>query len=128
MKRQPQPIVLASALFLVSGFAALVYQVIWQRVLGIFSGQHIYSITLIVTAFMAGLGFGSLLAGKLADRLTRRGAVLAFALCELLIGLFALLSPWLYYDVPRTYRARRCFAPADLLGHTLAAAPDPRIW
>lgn len=99
MNRTSKPILLASALFLVSGFAALVYQVIWQRVLGIFSGQHIYSITLIVTAFMAGLGFGSLLAGKLADRLARRGAVLGFALCELLIGLFALLSPWLYYDV-----------------------------
>ena len=99
MTRPNQRLALASALFLASGFAALVYQVIWQRILGIFSGQHIYSITLIVTAFMAGLGFGSLLAGRLADRLSRRWAVVGFAVCELAIGLFALASPWLYYDV-----------------------------
>ena len=90
---------LAWLFFFASGFSALLYQVIWQRVLGILSGLHIYSITLIVTAFMAGLGFGSLAGGRLADRLSRRRAVRAFALCELAIGLFALISPWLYYDV-----------------------------
>ena len=86
-------------LFLLSGFSALVYQVIWQRILGIFSGQHIYSITMIVTAFMAGLGVGSLVGGRYADRFGRRTSVLAFAACEVLIGAFALISPWLYYDV-----------------------------
>jgi spermidine synthase len=90
---------LASFLFLVSGFAALIYQVIWQRILGIFSGVHIYSITMIVTAFMAGLGVGSLLGGRFADRVARHRAVLAFSVCEVGIGLFALISTWLYYDV-----------------------------
>ena len=72
---------------------------IWQRILGIFSGQHVYSITLIVTAFMAGLGFGSLVGGRLADRCTRPQALRGFALCEAAIAFFAPLSPWLYYDV-----------------------------
>ena len=36
---------IAAFLFLISGSAALIYQVIWQRILGIFSGVHIYSIT-----------------------------------------------------------------------------------
>ena len=98
MHNRATPIGLAAALFLISGFAALVYQVIWQRILGIFSGAHIYSITLIVTAFMAGLGFGSLVGGRVADRLRRRDALAGFAVCELCIGLFALASPWLYYD------------------------------
>jgi len=89
---------LAALLFFGSGFAALLYQVLWQRILGIFSGVHIYSITMIVTAFMAGLGIGSLAGGRLADRLSRRHAVVAFALCELVIGVFGLVSPWLYYD------------------------------
>ncbi len=91
--------VLACVLFLASGTAALAYQVIWQRILGIFSGQHIYSVTMIVTAFMAGLGFGSLFGGKIADGWSRRQAIAAFGVCELGIGLFALISPWLYYDV-----------------------------
>ena len=89
---------LAALLFFGSGFAALLYQVLWQRMLGIFSGVHIYSITMIVTAFMAGLGFGSLAGGRLADRLSRRNSVVAFALCELVIGVFGLASPWVYYD------------------------------
>ena len=85
-------------MFLLSGFSALVYQVIWQRVLGIFSGVHIYSVTLIVTAFMAGLGLGSLLGGWMGDRYSRRASLGLFALCELGIGLFALASAWIYYD------------------------------
>ena len=99
MKSRSQTELLAALLFLISGFAALIYQVIWQRVLGIFSGVHIYSITMIVTAFMAGLGVGSLLGGRYADRLSRRQAVLGFGVCELGIGLFALISTWLYYDI-----------------------------
>ncbi len=91
-------IAVAALLFLVSGFAALVYQVIWQRVIGVFSGVHIYSITVIVSAFMAGLGVGSLVAGRFADRISRRKAVIAFGLCELGIGVVGWLSPWLYYD------------------------------
>src|SRR6185436_16044841 len=61
-------------------------------------GVHIYSITVIVSAFMAGLGVGSLAGGRFSKRLSPRRAVLAFAGCELLIGLFALASPWVYYD------------------------------
>jgi spermidine synthase len=89
----------AAALFLLSGFAALLDQVIWQRLLGIFSGVHSYSVTVIVTAFMAGLGFGSLVGGRYADRLSPRRALLGFAACEASIGVFALVSPWLYYDL-----------------------------
>ncbi|MDP7572207.1 MAG: fused MFS/spermidine synthase, partial [Myxococcota bacterium] len=90
---------LAASIFFASGVAALVYQVIWQRILGIFSGLHISSVTIIVTAFMAGLGSGSLVGGKLADRLSRRAALGVFAACELAICVFGLISPWLYYDV-----------------------------
>ena len=95
---QRNRLVIAAVLFLFSGFSALVYQVIWQRILGIFSGVHIYSVTLIVTAFMAGLGLGSLLGGWISDRSSRKTSLALFALCELGIGLFALASPWVYYD------------------------------
>ena len=60
------------AVFLCSGFAALLYQMIWQRLLTLFGGADVYSVTLIVSAFMAGLGLGSLAGGHLADRLTLR--------------------------------------------------------
>ena len=49
----------ALAIFFTSGFAALVYQVVWQRMLVLFSGADVHSATIVVAAFMAGLGCGS---------------------------------------------------------------------
>jgi predicted membrane-bound spermidine synthase len=92
-------VAIGSALFFLSGFTALVYQVVWQRLLGLFSGADVYAATIIVGAFMGGLGCGSLAGGHLADRLSRRGNLLAFAAAELAVGLFGLLSAPLYYDI-----------------------------
>ena len=86
-------------LFFVSGFSALVYQTAWQRLLGLFSGSDTVSATIVVGAFLLGLGLGSLWGAALADRLTRRGAIAAFALCEIGIAVFAALSPTLFYDL-----------------------------
>ena len=87
------------ALFFASGFSALLYQTIWQRLLGFFSGVDVYSVTITVAAFMGGLGCGSLVGGQLADRLSASYRLLAFALAEGIIALFALGSKWLYYDL-----------------------------
>jgi spermidine synthase len=87
------------AVFLCSGFAALLYQMIWQRLLTLFGGADVYSVTLIVSAFMAGLGLGSLAGGHVADRLTLRGRLHAFALSELAIAVFGAASVWILYDV-----------------------------
>jgi spermidine synthase len=86
-------------LFFVSGMAALIYQTAWHRLLGLFAGADTIAAALVVGAFLLGLGVGSLAAGLYADRLSRRAALIAFALCEVGIAVFALASPWLYYDV-----------------------------
>ena len=88
----------AGLLFLLSGAAALVYQVAWQRILALHSGVGLYSVAMIVAAFMAGLGLGSLLGGRLSARLDPRASLRLFALVELAIGLFGAASPHLYYD------------------------------
>jgi len=87
------------AIYFLSGFSALLYQVVWHRMLAIFSGSDLYATTTIVAAFMAGLGAGSLLGGRLADALSFRWQIGLFALLELAIGAFALVSTWWYYDV-----------------------------
>ncbi|MEO8483968.1 MAG: spermidine synthase [Acidobacteriota bacterium] len=86
------------AAFFASGFAALLYQTIWQRMLTLFGGADVQSVTIVVSAFMAGLGFGNLAGGHIADRLSVRGCLRGFAICELAIALFAFFSPTIYYD------------------------------
>ena len=55
-------------LFFCSGFSALVYQVVWVRVLGNIFGNTIYSASVVVAVFMLGLGAGGFAAGGWADR------------------------------------------------------------
>ena len=90
---------LTLAVFFVSGFAALLYQVAWQRMLTIFSGADVYSATIIVSAYMAGLGLGSLVGGQVADRARALTSLVLFAVAESAIAIFGFFSTTLYYDV-----------------------------
>lgn len=78
--------------YALSGAAALIYQVVWQRWLVFTVGLSTVSIGIIVAGFLSGLGFGYLAGGRLADRLTPRAALLIFALLEVGIALSALAS------------------------------------
>lgn len=89
---------IAFGVFFASGFAALTYQVIWQRLLVFFSGADVYAVTIIVAAFMAGLGIGNLVGGHVADRLSARLNLVMFVVAELAIALFAFFSKAFFYD------------------------------
>ena len=89
---------LGFGIFFLSGFAALVYQVIWQRLLVVFSGADVYSATIVVVAFMLGLGCGSLGGGYVADRVSPARNLLLFAVAELGTGIFGLQSKVILYD------------------------------
>ncbi len=78
------------AVFFLSGFASLIYQVVWQRLLTTYYGVGSISTAIIVSVFMAGLGLGALMGGFLAERLRNRIAF--YFLVELLIGMFGLSS------------------------------------
>ena len=85
-------------LFFVSGFPALLYQIVWQRALFTIYGVNIESVTVIVTVFMLGLGLGSLAGGRLS---AMRGvaALRAFGAIETSIGAFGLCSLPLFHRV-----------------------------
>ena len=85
--------------FILSGAAALVYQVVWQRILVLHTGVGVTSVSLIVAAFMAGLGLGSHAGGALSARVSARRALLVFGLLECVVAAYAAASPWLLYDV-----------------------------
>ncbi len=102
----------AFLVFFLSGVAALLYQVVWQRMLAFFSGTDVYSFTIIVAAFMAGLGIGHLSGGQIADRVTSRTNILLFAASELAIALFSFFSRGLYYDLLYQRLGSLAIAPA----------------
>ncbi|MEO8874925.1 MAG: hypothetical protein ABI461_04995 [Polyangiaceae bacterium] len=88
------------ALFFVSGCAALLYQVVWQRTLFSIYGINSEAVTMVVTVFMLGLGLGSL-AGGVISRNPKRPAVLYFAIAECSIGVFGLVSLKIFHYVGR---------------------------
>src|SRR5215470_4147103 len=55
-------------LFLCSGAAGLIYQIVWVREFGNVFGNTVYSASLVLAVFMCGLGVGSYVAGRWADR------------------------------------------------------------
>ena len=84
-------------LFFVSGFPALLYQIIWQRALFAIYGVNIESVTVVVSAFMVGLGLGSLAGGWLSRRDAPQ--LVIFALIELSIASFGVISLRLFHWV-----------------------------
>jgi spermidine synthase len=96
-------------LFFFSGIASLIYQVVWVRMLTLVFGHTIYSVSIVLSAFMAGLGLGSYLWGKTIDKTGK--PLLIYGKIEILIGVSAALlsillsnfSPiyaWLYQWLP----------------------------
>jgi hypothetical protein len=65
---------LAFAAAVVSGAAALVYEVVWLRTLSLVVGHAVDALTAVLAACMAGLAVGALLSGRLAERLRRHAA------------------------------------------------------
>jgi len=85
-------------LFFLSGFPALLYQIVWQRALFTLYGVNIESVTMIVTVFMLGLGLGSLAGGWLSSRPGIR-LLLAFGLIEFSVGTFGAASLWIFHRI-----------------------------
>lgn len=73
--------------FFFSGFAALVYEVMFTKGLILFVGGTVYAYSLILAAFLTGMGFGSLL----AKRFQKTDLATLFAYVQLGIGAYGLL-------------------------------------
>jgi len=90
---------LVPVLFLASGAAGLIYQVVWTQDLVLIFGNTTLAIVTTVSAFMAGLGTGALIGASIGARLRRALAV--YGLLEVAVGCLALLMP-LAFDVIAT--------------------------
>ena len=92
-----------SLLFFFSGCALSSIRILWLRLLGLVFGVTVYAASTVLAAFMAGLALGSLLAGRIADRV--RHPLRWFAAAECGIALSAIASPWMLGALERAYVA-----------------------
>jgi spermidine synthase len=90
------------ALFVASGAAGLIYQVVWSRELVLVFGNTTQAVATIVTAFMAGLGFGSLVGGRLADTSAR--PLRLYGAVELAVAALGALLPFAFEELAELYR------------------------
>jgi len=67
--------------FFLSGVAALIYEIVWQRMLTLVFGVSTWSVAAVLTAYMAGLALGAWAFGRIADRVGSAARV--YALVEL---------------------------------------------
>lgn len=91
-------------LFFLSGFSALLYQVLWFRVLHLILGSTVSATVTVLVAFMAGLALGARLIAPHTPRL--RDPLRTYAMLEGVVGLTALFSPaalagarWIYVSL-----------------------------
>jgi spermidine synthase len=82
-------------LFALSGAAALVYEVVWTRLLTLQFGHGVAAASTVLAAFMGGLAVGAAAGGRIGQRLTPASALRAYAVLELAIAAAAVLLPFL---------------------------------
>ena len=99
INRMPQ-IILFAVLFL-SGVSALIYQIVWIRRFGLVFGVDVFTMATVLSAFMGGLAIGSLIFGRLADKI--KSPLKLFLLLEFGIGLFAVLFPFTFKGLINLY-------------------------
>jgi len=104
LPRAMVPVTIAIAL---AGFASLVYEVAWTRVLGLMLGGSTYTFSVMLLAFLVGIAIGGKLGGPLADRLLARHGLARvlhiFALVEVLIAVTSYALMYLYPELPFWY-------------------------
>jgi spermidine synthase len=125
-----------------SGFAGLVYEVSWTRLLTLYIGHTTAAASAVVAAFLGGLAIGAAGGGSVAARLQPRQSLQGYVALELLVIVFAILLPfelraltpllrWAYADASPgllfpAVRLLSClamvFIPAAALGATFPMA------
>lgn len=88
-------------IFFFSGFAGLMYEVVYAKALGVtFGGTSLASYTVLAT-YMGGMALGAWIGGAWAERISH--PLRAYAMLEALIGLYAVVTPFLFSAIQWLY-------------------------
>jgi spermidine synthase len=93
---------LVLAIFILSGAAGLMYEVVWSRQLVLVFGNTTQAVSTILTGFFGGLAIGSFLGGRLADRV--RSPLRLYGVIELILVVVVLLTPITFRFLRELYR------------------------
>ena len=101
------------SLYFLSGVSALVYEIVWARMLGLVVGTAVAAWAAVLVAYMGGMALGAFFGGQTVDRVKR--PLLVFAFCEAGVGLFGAASP-LILHMAQKFCADAPFLSGTLLG------------
>lgn len=80
--------------FVLSGFAGLIYQSVWSQYLGLFLGHAAYAQALVLAIFMGGMAIGALIVSRKSEN--QYNLVRKYAIIEAIIGVFGLLFHFIF--------------------------------
>src|ERR687898_1212374 len=89
-------------LFVLSGAAGLIYEVVWARQLVLVFGNTSQAVSTILTGFFGGLAIGGFVGGRIADRMTR--PLRLYGILELIVVAVVLLTPVSFRLIDELYR------------------------
>ena len=96
--RESMTSLLVSFFLFLSGMSALIYQVIWVRLLSLSIGASSISISIVLAAFFLGLGLGSYFVGDILKRFKKRFKVYLFIEFFIAVSALVLLPVLLHLD------------------------------
>jgi spermidine synthase len=99
------------AIFVLSGAAGLMYEVVWSRQLVLVFGNTTQAVSTILTGFFGGMAIGSFVGGRIADRV--RSPLRLYGAIELVLVVVVLATPITFRLLHEVYRG----AYGSLEGH-----------
>jgi predicted membrane-bound spermidine synthase len=88
--------------FILSGAAGLIYEVVWSRQLVLVFGNTTQAVSTILTGFFGGMAIGSYAGGRIADRVRR--PLRLYGAIELVLVVVVLLTPVTFRLLHEVYR------------------------
>ena len=89
------------AIFILSGAAGLIYEVVWARQLVLVFGNTTQAVSAILTGFFGGIAIGSVVGGRIADRVRR--PLRMYGLLELILVVVVILTPFTFRLLHNVY-------------------------
>jgi spermidine synthase len=89
-------------IFILSGAAGLIYEVVWARQLVLVFGNTTQAVSAILTGFFGGMAIGSAFGGRIADRVRR--PLRLYGVLELILVVIVLLTPVTFRLLHEVYR------------------------